>query len=118
MEFIEISRIWLYERPPVGPGESLGQTSSHGMSSDVKLFIKDKESCSELCSVDPQCNFSKFYEVQDGKPPNLRAISVRGSSRVHHEQGEQHRHHAFHLQRGGAPVALSEVQDLRLLQIH
>ena len=43
---------------------------------------------------------------------------VRGPARVYHEQGELHRHQALHLQRGGVPVPLSEVQDLRLLQIH
>ena len=46
----------------------------------VKLFIKDKESCSELCSKDPQCNFYKFYQAQDGKPPQCFFYQTCGRS--------------------------------------
>ena len=46
----------------------------------VKLFIKDKESCSELCSEDPQCNFYKFYQAQDGKPPQCFFYQTCGRS--------------------------------------
>ena len=46
----------------------------------VKLFIKDKESCSELCSEDPHCNFYKFYQAQDGKPPQCFFYQTCGRS--------------------------------------
>ena len=46
----------------------------------VKLFIKDKESCSELCSEDQECNFYKFYQAQDGKPPQCFFYQTCGRS--------------------------------------
>jgi len=35
----------------------------------VKLFIKDASTCSKMCQDDPRCHFYKFYQAQDGKPP-------------------------------------------------
>ena len=46
----------------------------------VKLFIKDKESCSLLCEKDPQCHFYKFYQAQDGKPPQCFFYETCGRS--------------------------------------
>ena len=46
----------------------------------VKLFIKDKESCSLLCEKDPRCHFYKFYQAQDGKPPQCFFYETCGRS--------------------------------------
>ena len=62
----ESSKIQLFWFPRSAPEEC---PLNDGNLLTVKLFIKNVDMCLQFCQADQMCNYYKFYDAQDGKPP-------------------------------------------------